>query len=255
MSQVQISSFINLEFICCYYLTSQPTTMKNQVKSCLLAITIIFSAVPCICQVDVGADFVSRYLWRGQLLANGPSIQPSISFTKGSFEIGAWGSYGLASGFDGTEADIYATFSVGPVSATLTDYFFPSDRSGVDFDNYFEYDKDLTGHVLEVMLSYEVDDFPLSIDVAYDFYGADHDNSFYIGLGYSISDQTELFVEGGNGWYSFESSGDDSFGLVSIGLTHTKEIKFSETFSLPIFGTIAINPDGEKLFLVFGISF
>jgi hypothetical protein len=205
-------------------------------------------------QLDIGADLVSRYLWRGQLLAAGPAIQPSISYTSGAFEIGAWGSYGISSGFDGTEADIYLTYSFGPISATLTDYYFPSDRTGADFNNYFDY-SETTNHVFEGMLSYESDNSPFSASVAYDFYGDDPDDSFYIKLGYALSDNTDIAVEGGNGWYSYESGDGDSFDLVGIGISHTKEIKISDSYSLPIFGTFVINPDSEKIFLVFGINF
>lgn len=229
--------------------------MKKSLIPVLFVLLSMLSVTSLTSQVDLGADFVSRYLWRGQLLATGPAIQPSFSYTGGSFEIGAWGSYGLSNGFDGTEADIYISFSASSFTATITDYYFPSDRTGADFDNYFDYNESTTGHVLEAMLSYECESVPINFTVAYDFYGADTEDSFYAKIGYSLSDNTELFAEGGNGWYSFENSANDSFGFVGIGLTHTKEIKITESYSLPLFATVAINPDSEKLFIVFGMSF
>ena len=239
-----------------HFITINSKPMKTQLKSTFLAVLFILISFPSFSQIDIGADFVSRYLWRGQLLANGPAIQPSISYTKGFFEVGGWGSYGFAEGFDGTEADIYTTFTIGPVSLTITDYYFPSDSAGANFDNYFDFDEETTRHVFEGMIGFSKDDNPISVNLAYDFYGDDSDNSFYVNIKYALNDETEFFIEGGNGWYTVDDVvGEDAFGIVGIGLTHTKEIKISDSFSLPLFGTISINPQSEKLFLIFGMSF
>ena len=43
---------------------------------------------------DVGADIMSRYVWRGtQFGGSSPSIQPFTSLSIGNLEIGAWGAY------------------------------------------------------------------------------------------------------------------------------------------------------------------
>ncbi len=218
-------------------------------------------------QFDIGAELVSRYLWRGQLLGSGPALQPSISYTtrfdtSGVFglEIGSWGSYGIASGNDGTEADIYATLITGPLSFTLTDYFFPNDNpfaDGASFDNYFEYGEE-TGHVFELIASFDgVEKLPLSVSLAYNLGGADPDNSLYVNLAYPLTDALEISAGLGNGWYTYEEDGsqDDKFGLVNLALSYSKEVPITEKFSLPLSGTFAINPNLEKIFIVFGISF
>ena len=206
-------------------------------------------------QLDLGADFVSRYLWRGQILASGPAVQPSLVYQKSNFEIGFWGSYGLANGFDGTEADIYVSYQFKEVKLMITDFFFPSDAAGLDFNNYFDYGENTTSHVFEAMLIYDSDSNPFKVELAYDFYGDDPDNSIYLGLFYSLSDQTDIFLQSGNGWYTFENPGeDDAFGLVGIGITHNKEIKISDSFNLPVHASFVLNPEGEKIFLVFGFS-
>ena len=215
-------------------------------------------------QLDVGADIVSRYLWRGQLLANGSALQPWVSYSTGSdnisFEIGAWGSYGLSNGNDGTEADLYMSLTTGPVTFTLTDYFFPTDNAftGADAnDNYFSYKKDVTGHVFEIAGSFDgTDNIPVSLGIYYNFSGADAENSIYTKLAYAASDNLEIYLEGGNGWYSFEEEDkDDTYTLVGLGITYSKEIVISDKFSLPIFGTFAVNPNLEKPYIVFGVSF
>ncbi len=240
--------------------------MKTCTKLLLILGFFGFSFLPEMqAQFDVGADFVSRYLWRGQLLANGPAMQPYLSFTPeidtaGIFglEIGAWGSYGLSSGFDGTEADLYLTLTAGPFGFTFTDYFFPSDQTLVDTkDNYFTYGpNEETGHIFEGMLSFSgVDNFPLSASVGYNFKGADLDKSVFVDFAYPVGG-VELGLSLGNGFYTHEDEGDpDSFNVVNISVGYTKEIELSQKFSLPVFGKVAVNPDLEKFYLVFGISF
>ncbi len=58
--------------------------------------------------VSGGADFVSRYLWRGLDFGNSFSIQPSLALTSGGFEVGVWGSYPFTNTADGNEEiDLY----------------------------------------------------------------------------------------------------------------------------------------------------
>ncbi|MDH3244567.1 MAG: hypothetical protein OEM26_08125 [Saprospiraceae bacterium] len=232
------------------------------IKSVFCFFLIVASYQMSVAQFDAGADFVSRYLWRGQLLASGSALQPWVSYSKGSdntsFEIGAWGSYGLSNGNDGTEADLYVSLTTGPVTFTLTDYFFPSDNPFAEdaaSDGYFKYG-DATGHVFEIGGSFDgTDEIPVSFGIYYNFAGADDDNSIYTKLALAASENIEVYLEGGNGWYSLEDDGEeDKFALVSLGLTYSKEIQISEKFSLPVFGTFAMNPNLDKPFIVFGIS-
>ncbi|MBI9067272.1 MAG: hypothetical protein JEZ09_08265 [Salinivirgaceae bacterium] len=83
---------------------------------------------------SIGADFMSRYVWRGTNYGSSPSIQPSMELSIGSFAIGAWGAYTTNSpGIQ--EADLYLSYSIADMfSVTLTDYFFPVDSNSY---NYF----------------------------------------------------------------------------------------------------------------------
>jgi len=236
--------------------------MKNRTLFKGLA-GFLFVTVPMMAfsQFDVGADLVNRYLWRGQLLANGPAIQPWVSFSTGDkvgFEIGAWGSYGTASGNDGTEADLYVSLTTGALTFTLTDYFFPTDNPFAEEsanDNYLDYGSG-TGHVWEFGASIaQMGKVPLSFSAYFNFAGADDDHSAYSKLAYSATDNLEVYLEGGHGWYTLDKEGEkDKFALIGIGLTFSKEIQITEKFSLPVFGTFAVNPNLERPYIVFGIS-
>jgi hypothetical protein len=211
--------------------------------------------------ISIGADLVSRYVWRGVDFGASPSIQPYIQASFGGFAIGAWGAYATNS-TGAQEMDLYAsyTFLEDIVTVTLTDYFFPNEFSLNGSHNYFDWSTDSTGaggHFLEAMGSFNgLEDIPLSLAVGYAFYG-DANNSIYIELGYSFS-ILDVFLGMGNGAYTIiddENTGDDKFGVVNLGLSASKEIPITERYALPISVALFTNPNAEQIHLVFGISF
>ncbi|MCA1746229.1 MAG: hypothetical protein LC655_00925, partial [Bacteroidales bacterium] len=72
----------------------------------------------------------------------------------------------------------------------------------------------------------------------------------YYELGYSF-ETVGLFVGGGDGWHT--STGD--FALTNIGLSVSKELEISETYSLPLSGAVILNPETEQFYVVVGVSF
>ncbi|SVE04924.1 uncharacterized protein METZ01_LOCUS457778, partial [marine metagenome] len=103
------------------------TALKKIILSTLLL--AVLAAVPATAvEFDIGADVVSRYVWRGTDFGDSPAIQPSMSasFIDGQLEIGYWGSFAINSNVGPNELDMYLTYNAGSVSITLTDYFFPS---------------------------------------------------------------------------------------------------------------------------------
>ncbi len=204
--------------------------------------------------LDLGLDVQSRYIWRGiQLGGNSASAQPWAEFSSGGFAIGAWGAYNLGGLGEGNEVDFYMSYAFSDAFAvTVTDYFFPGEGSG----GYFPYNN---GHVFEAMLSYSG---PIGITVATNFGGAIEDEngdnaySTYVEASYEteIGGTPFSLAIGGvfgddNGYYFTDGS-----GLINITMGTSKEIKFSESFSLPVNAAITLNPDSEDIFLTFGFS-
>ena len=181
-------------------------------------------------EVTIGADVVSRYVWRGTDYGNAAAVQPSIETAIGPVALGAWGSWSISPGpadASGNECDLYASTTVGPVDLTLTDYFFPAYAGTDSLLN-------LDIHVFE--LSAGADVGPVSILAAANVSG-DDDNSTYLELTYGA------FSLGlGNGAYST----DGEFAPVSLGISASRD-NFSASY--------IINPDQETSFLVFGVNF
>jgi hypothetical protein len=214
---------------------------------------------------SVSADLVSSYVWRGvaQESSKGgsPNIQPTATYTLGAFSVGAWGSYAFSG--DVKEVDLNATLALSSAfSVTVTDYNWNNSNNNVTtvgYANYFNYKNNGTGHIFEGTLAYGgTTAFPLSVSLNTMFYGADKNvngnnaYSTYVELGYPIASNVKAFL--GSSLVSSQTYGNNGFSVINIGLKVSKEIKVSNTFSLPVYGIVGVNPQAEKAFFVAGIT-
>ncbi|MCB0731056.1 MAG: hypothetical protein KDC88_08490 [Ignavibacteriae bacterium] len=227
--------------------------LKNIKKKIFILLVALTFSTEMFSQTSVsgGADFVSRYVWRGIDFGNSFSVQPSLSVSNGGFEAGFWGSYPFVNDNMGAEEmDLYLGYSISDFSVLVTDYYFPT--SGGKYGNY----KDPGSHTIEIGLSYGgSDSFPISLAAYMNVYN-DEDNTVYFEVGYSTEIQEvgfDLFVggtPGGDGAYY----GTTEFNLINIGITASKEISITDDFSLPIFSSYVLNPNLEIGHLIFGLS-
>lgn len=227
-----------------------------QIKLVLINFFLIFLTVGTFGQkVNVGADLVSRYVWRGLDIANTPSLQPTLSISESGFEAGLWGAYTLSNNTSASdEIDGWLGYTIpseaGDFTLSVIDYCFPN--AGNKLGNFKNGDG---AHTLEGTLTYSG---PISLLIGYNFYN-DPGNNLYFQIGYTTT-LTEVgldFFIGATpgskenpGYYGVEN-----FSVINIGITGSKLLKITEDFSLPIFSSFIINPSVEIAHLVFGISF
>lgn len=218
------------------------------ITACLLLFTAITPSLKAQ-EWNAGLDIYSSYIWRGLKFGTGVAFQPSVEFSAGGFAVGAWGSFS-SGGDEAAEADLYASygFDLGESSSlsfTLTDYYFPGSA-------YFESES----HFIEPMVSLGLGSFSLS--AAYMLYegagNGDDAGDIYLEAGLSLG-PVDLTLGGGNGQYSMEKEDeDDKFAISNIGIGTSKEIKITESFSLPVSGSVILNPSTEQFYIVVGIS-
>jgi hypothetical protein len=211
-------------------------------------------------ELSVGTDFVSRYIWRGiELGGNTPSFQPTVKLTVSSLTAGFWGAYSLSDSKGLNEIDIYASYSfelsdAGSLSFGVTDYTNPN--SGTKIGNIHNHnDEEGPGaHFIELNAGYAgSESFPLSLSFNMFLYNLKN-NPIYLQVGYSTSIENvvlDLFA-GGTPGEDTEYYGTTNFSIINFGFTASKSIKFTEDFSLPIFGSVILNPASENLFFVAG---
>lgn len=220
----------------------------------ILFIILSFSTISAQTSVFGGADFLSRYVWRGLDFGNTFSIQPALALTAGGFEVGFWGSYPLVnSNTQAEEMDLYLSYSISDFSILLTDYYYPN--AGIKYGNYK--DKQEGAHVVEVGLSYGgSESFPISLAAFMNVYN-DNDNSVYFEVGYSTEVEEvglDFFVGGTPGGDELVWYGTKELNLINIGATASKDIKITDDFSLPVFSSYVLNPNTEVGYVLFGFS-
>ncbi len=218
-----------------------------------LLFTLAFVAPSAAQSFGLGADIVSRYIWRGTDFGESASIQPYLSFSTGSVEIGSWASYSVsADGANASEHDLYVSISLGSFSIGFTDYYFPAPNAA----GFFNFDSDGEGaHWIEPNIGFEAPgSFPISLYAAMMVHN-DPDNSLYLEANLPLSVEgvdagiTAGMVAGESGFYGTEGA-----ALVNLGLSASKEIALSEDFSLPVSVAYIVNPAAERAFLVFGVN-
>ncbi len=221
---------------------------------------------------SLGADLVSRYIWRGKDYGNSPAIQSNVSFSVAGFKIGAWGSYGFIYNENSgnyAELDPYISYTWKWFTVGVTDYFFPNGLTPNYNNRYFNYDSRQTGHAFEGCITFTgPEKFPVQVFAGTLFYGADKEKDstgvYGLGTGNNYSTYFEVsfsltvkgigvkpFVGGipfGSGWYGPYG------GVLNAGLTVSKSIRISKEYDLPVFTSFITNPQGQSVFLVFGAS-
>jgi hypothetical protein len=221
----------------------------------------------------VGSDICNRYVWRGlDLGGKSPSIQPWMKFNfgneKNAFTIGAWGAFSVA-GTSNEETDLYFSYTYSNlITATITDYFFPGLNTGSK-DKYFEWGKEDTGHILEGSIAFNgTDKIPFTLLFAVNLYGNDarRDNgdifmSKYLEIGYKTKiKETDLNLFAGAALDNPEGTEtafylNEKPGIINLGIKASRQIKITESFSLPVSCSFSANPALDKVYLVFGVSF
>ena len=233
--------------------------MKKLRRLSMVALAIIASTTATKAQDNVettiGADVVNQYIWRGQELGS-VSLQPTLGVAYKGLSLTAWGSIGLSEPSDTKEFDITAAYSVGGFNIGVTDYWFNSPST-----RYFLYDSHKTSHVFEANIGYDFG--PASIQWYTNFAGNDGVNNDGDRAYSSYFEVSAPFTFGGCDWTAtvgavpFASSfysDANGFAVTNVSLKATKELKITDTFSVPVFAGIAANPSTEKAFFIFGLS-
>lgn len=166
------------------------------------------AAAPASYSVTVDFPYVSKYVFRGQELAEG-AFQPSVKLTTGAFYAGIWNSSPVDKGWE-LEFDYYAGYGFKlsdslslDVGATV--YHYPGNDNPALEDSTFEGYAGLNGSVGGVNLGlYVYQDFTLDV------------TTFQGNLGYSIplDEKTSLNVSANLGHAKPDSgSGYTYYGL------------------------------------------
>ncbi len=210
-------------------------------------------------EATISGDIVSQYIWRGQDLGNA-AIQPTLGIAYKGLSLSAWGSYGIANSEDTKELDLTLTYTTGGFNIGITDYWT---NDGGDPDaRYLKYEAHSTNHVFEANVGY---DFGFaSLQWYTNFAGDDglnkdgkraYSSYFEAIVPFKLATvdwtATAGVVPYATDYYNEWTSG---FSVTNVALKASKDIKITDTFSVPIFAELSANPRTQKAYLVLGLT-
>ena len=193
---------------------------------------------------SLGTDIVSNYVWRGTKLGSGPNIQPYVEFGIAGLTVGSWGSFAFNTS-SVVENDFYLSYGFNfGLSLGVTDYYYQGPL--------FDFSDSTGSHAIEINGSYEIGGLSLSANYIVNEAGgaASAGSDMYFEAMYSF-ENFDIFIGAGDGWHTTTGN----FEVVNVGISTSKEIKIIDKFSLPVFGSVIVNPQAEIAYVVVGISF
>lgn len=209
-------------------------------------------------EVNVGANTVTRYLWRGIQLDDGVNFQPYMMYNISNFEVGVSSSMSLTNEFN--EIYFWAAYSVN--TSFINAKFYVSDfyyeYQGSDFFNFRT--ERLNGvegdHYGEAHVEFTSDYSPFKLLFSSSFRN-DPDNSMYAEVSYSkamANDIQSTFSVGGALnksalWYY-----TDKAGIVNMSYELSRSVQITPEYALPISVKSIFNPTGKAFYVIFGVS-
>lgn len=211
--------------------------------------------------LEIGADVVSSYVWRGMDCA-GFSIQPgaTITWQKAGISLGAWASVELMDGHEWanmSEFDLELAWNIEGLTLGLTDYNFCSGK----YWSGWRWNASGT-HFLEANIAYDFGPLALAWntllagpDHTFNEEGKPEDRCYstYVELSapWKLGGLEGSAAVGASLWDdTFSAPGNEGFNVCNIALTATKEVA-----GIPLSASVITNPQSDRTFFVLGISF
>ena len=209
-----------------------------------------------------GLDLQTKYMWRGMEMMtenSSPVLFPSVSYSNEGFYVYAMGGYSLNGKY--AEVDLGASYTWKWLTIGLNDYFYPSVSSSKD--NYFDFNKNTTGHWLEAAITISPEKIPAYLTVSNFFYGADKTSdgkqaySTYVELGtyYDFLENNKLSLAIGAACNKSCYNGyEHGFSICNIEFKYTYNVALKNGWSFPLNVAYIINLVYEKSFVNFSTS-
>lgn len=203
----------------------------------------------------IAADFVNQYIWRGQELGD-VSVQPTLGVAYKGFSLTGWGSVGISDNDDTKEFDLTATYTTGGFHVGITDYWFNTPNS-----KYFAYAAHKTSHVFEGNIGYDFG--PVALNWYTNFAGNDgytkkgkRAYSSYVEATapFKLASLDWTATVGAVPYYTTFYGKANGFAVTNVSLKASKDIRVTDSWSIPLFAAINTNPSTQKAYFVVGFT-
>mgnify|MGYP007008071892 CR=1 FL=1 len=203
----------------------------------------------------IAADFVNQYIWRGQELGD-VSVQPTLGVAYKGFSLTGWGSVGISDNDDTKEFDLTAAYTAGGFHVGITDYWFNTPNS-----KYFAYAAHETSHVFEGNIGYDFG--PVALNWYTNFAGNDgytkkgkRAYSSYVEATapFKLASLDWTATVGAVPYYTTFYGKANGFAVTNVSLKASKDIRVTDSWSIPLFAAINTNPSTQKAYFVVGFT-
>ena len=206
-------------------------------------------------EASLKSDFVSSYIWRGQALGH-LSLQPELSVEWKGLSLAVWGNVALSShNEDNNEINLTLSYQSGGLSLGVIDYW--SDEYDEPF---FHFKKDGKAHAFEGFACYDFG--PLSVSWQSFFAGNDYQEAdgkrafssyFAIAAPFRLA-TCDWEAEAGLVPWASDYYSTSGFSVTNLSIRATKDLKITDSFSLPLFAQLVANPASCGLHFVAGVT-
>ncbi len=203
------------------------------------------------------ADIVSNYLWRGMKQSNA-SIQPTLNLEYRGLSLELWGSYEVVSPAKYQEFNIILAYEIGRFTFKFQDIWVGEGRDPEA--RFFRYNAHSTNHVFEATICYDFG--PVNVEWNTVVGGNDGFNNSGKRAYSSYCVAEVPFRLAGFDWkgtlavvpYASTMYKTKSFAVTNVAMKVSKDIKVTDSFSIPIFLDVVANPRLEKAYMAFGFT-
>lgn len=215
--------------------------------------------------VNGNIDLVNNYVWRGMDQNSGFSVQPTLGLSYKGLSLSAWGSQSLTNNADRDvqELDINLSYSIGGLSATLSDYWWGGLHNPYGYYKQGPADNPIDGgHHFEATLAYNFGDkFPLTLAWSTWFAGADlrtesgnRSYSTYINASYYIACPADMTLTPSVGFTPWQGYYNGKAAITDISLKASKDVALSDKLAMPVFVQAIASPINDHVYLVAGVG-
>lgn len=216
--------------------------------------------------VNGNVDVVNNYVWRGLDQNSGVSVQPTLGLSYKDLSLSAWGSQSLTNNADRDvqEFDLNLSYSLGALTATITDYWWGGLHKPYGYYKQGPADNPIDGgHHFEATVGYNFGNkLPLTLAWSTWFAGADVRTdsqkrcySTYISAAYNIACPADVNLTPSVGFTPWKGYYHDKAAFTDFSLKASKSIAISDKFSMPVFVQAIASPINDHVYLVAAVGF
>jgi hypothetical protein len=230
----------------------------------LIMFVMLISPSPCTLMaqgitVDTGVNLNSRFIYRGAELGTSPHVQAMIGFKAGNLSLYGWGSHSMGQDDQSyKEVKFWLNYTIDLGDFKLTPQIENHFNAFADF---LDFDDATTTHVLQASarLAGTSGDIRPDLMLGYAFWGP-IENTIYIeaGVNFSVEEYglraflSTQYSEAG-GFVDLGYGGD--FVMNQIGISGSRTLKVTDTFSMPLGVSLILNPKTERIFTSVTVGF